>query len=314
MNEPELLNCINSSFKIRFSPAGVYAFNRKTGVNILFDQTIPLKKQWANAPRQVSIALTNKCDLNCPHCYSPKNPGMISFDILTDWLLELDANGCIGVGLGGGEPTLYPHLLELCSFAAKKTKLAIIMTTHGHLLSDHLLHELKDKINFIRVSMDGVGPTYEKSRGRPFTFLLERLRSLRGKIKFGINYLVNATTINDIDEAICLASDYGATEFLLIPEVPVGRGKGIDDETVVKLQDWVKYYQGDVPLSVSRGGSEGLPACDPFSSETELEAFAHIDAQGVIKRTSYDKKGIKVYDDGIISALNMLKKIDTRGV
>lgn len=151
---------INSSFKIRLGPDGLHFFNRSTGINILVDEIKPPESAWSVAPRHVSVALTNACDLACPHCYAPKNPAALDFDRLTCWLNDLDANGCDGVGFGGGDPTLYPRLTELCSFAAKKTNLAITMTTNAHQLSDQLLEKLAGNLHFVRVSMDGVGPTY----------------------------------------------------------------------------------------------------------------------------------------------------------
>jgi MoaA/NifB/PqqE/SkfB family radical SAM enzyme len=296
-----------SRLKIRFGPGGTHIFNRKTGINVLLDESIPPKNIWAKAPRQVSIALTNKCDLNCQHCYAPKSSSMVDYDKITNWLLELDTNGCVGVGFGGGEPTLYPKLAELCSYTAKNTNLAIIMTTHAHRLTDQLLDRLNGNIHFIRVSMDGVGSTYESIRHRPFNNLLERISALKRITFFGINYVVNSITINDIDIAVNLAASLGASEFLLIPEVSVGRGKRIDNDTTVKLQNWVNNYNGAVPLAISEGASEGLPSCNPFKNERGIHSFAHIDANGIIKRTSYNENGIYISSDGVVAALQKLQ-------
>lgn len=133
MMEP-IVEKMNGAFfsKRRYSPDGVHFFDRATGLNILLDEIIPPKELWSKAPRQVSVALTNTCDLACPHCYAPKQKAALDFSSLTQWLLELDQNGCIGVGFGGGEPTLYPRLTELLSFATTQTNLAVTMTTHGH--------------------------------------------------------------------------------------------------------------------------------------------------------------------------------------
>jgi len=300
---------VDSFLKIRFGPAGTHLFNRKTGVNVLLDEIIPPKTIWAAAPRQVSIALTNNCDLKCPHCYASKTPGMIDYDDVTNWLSELDLNGCIGVGFGGGEPTLYPKLIELCYYTSHKTELAVIMTTHAHNLTDRLLNKLKGNVHFIRVSMDGVGSTYENIRNRPFDILLERITKLSSITAFGINYLVNSKTIRDIDTAIHISADLGVSEFLLIPEVPVGRGKGIDNETTIELQNWVNHYRGPVRLAVSEGSAEGFPTCNAFKNETGLNSFVHIDAHGIIKQTSYDTNGIDIRKDGVMAALNRLKAI-----
>lgn len=300
-------NIANSRLKVRVGPAGLHFFNRITGINILIDETRPPANTWSAAPRHVSFALTNACDLTCPHCYAPKNPAILAFDRLTGWLADLDANGCIGVGFGGGEPTLYPRLTELCSYAARKTNLAVTMTTHAHRLSDQLLNELAVDLHFVRVSMDGVGPTYESIRGRPFDSLIERITALARVARFGINFVVNSKTVGDLDAAVKLATDFGASEFLLLPEEPVGRGDGIDKETTITLRKWVTEYRGSVPLAVSESGAEGLPTCDPLKAEAGLAAFAHIDASSVLKRTSYDKSGVLIREDGVMAALDKLK-------
>src|SRR5436190_18664640 len=78
--------------RIRFGPSGMHVFDRRSGFNVLFDEVQPPKEVWAAAPRQVSIALTNACDLACPHCYAPKDHGALKFETLVAWLDELDSN------------------------------------------------------------------------------------------------------------------------------------------------------------------------------------------------------------------------------
>lgn len=59
--------------KLRVGPDGLHLFDRRTGLNMLFDEIEAPEEQWSRAPRQVSIALTNACDLACSFCYAPKN-------------------------------------------------------------------------------------------------------------------------------------------------------------------------------------------------------------------------------------------------
>jgi hypothetical protein len=49
--------------KVRTGPDGVHLFDRNSGLNVLFDEALVPKHRWSRAPRQVSIALTNACDL-----------------------------------------------------------------------------------------------------------------------------------------------------------------------------------------------------------------------------------------------------------
>jgi MoaA/NifB/PqqE/SkfB family radical SAM enzyme len=295
-----------SHLKIRFGAAGLHLFDRTTGMNLLIDEISLPSSMWSTAPRQVSIALTNACDLVCPHCYAPKNPAAMNFERLTSWLTDLDANGCISVGFGGGEPTLYPRLAQLCTYAAEKTGLAVTMTTHAHHLSDLLLEDLSGNVHFIRVSMDGVAATYESLRGRSFATLIQRIKALNKHFPFGINFVVNSKTIDDLDNAIDLAEELDCSEFLLLPEEATLKTGGIDNDTRRMLQEWVGNYRGCVPLAVSESGAEGLPICNPLIAETGLDAFAHIDASGILKRTSYSTDGVQIIEDGVMPALRKL--------
>lgn len=293
--------------KIRMGPSGVHLFDRMTGLNLLVDEIIPPQTAWATTPRQVSIALTNACDLTCAHCFAPKAPATLNFDHVTAWLDELDSNGTIGVGFGGGEPTLYPRFADLCTYATRNTSLAVTFTTHGHHLDDSMLMALKSNVHFVRVSMDGVRETYSRIRGRAFEALLRRLEEIRTVVPFGINYVVNSDTLPDIDAAMEFAQAFGASEFLLLPEQSINEQGGISDVVAESLQDWVNNYTGSMRLAISERGAEGMPICNPFIHESGLRAYAHIDACGILKATSYDREGFAIGSEGIMPAIAKLQ-------
>lgn len=297
---------LRPQLKVRAGPDGIHLFDRKSGLNLLLDEANIPVELWSAAPRQISVALTNACDLHCPYCYAPKLTANLDSERLVAWLGELDTNGCLGVGFGGGEPTLRRDLPELCRYAAEHTGLAVTFTTHGHRLDDRLAADLRGNVHFIRVSMDGVSATYETLRGTSFSSLRRRFDTVRELAPFGINFVVNSLTLPDLDAAVALGAEVGASEFLLLPEQPVrGRG-GIDNSTVQALRNWVNSYQGTIPLSVSTVGAGGLPICNPLTGETGLRAYAHIDALGVLKRSSYDEAGIFIGAGGMMQALKAL--------
>ena len=287
--------------KVRFSPAGVHVFDRASGLNVLLDEARPPSSTWASAPRQLSIALTNACDLACPHCYAPKTRGTLELRRLTSWLDEVDANGAMGVGFGGGEPTLYPKFTELCRYEA-----------HGHHLTEDLIAALRGNVHFVRISMDGVGSTYESLRGRAFAAFQQQLNRLKTLAPFGINYVVNAQTLPDLDDATSLAAKAGASEFLLLPEQPINGCGGITPDIECSLRAWVHGYNGTVRLAISERGADGMPTCDPCEAEAGLRAYAHIDAHGILKPTSYDHDGIAIDDNGVIAALQLLEQRFTK--
>lgn len=295
-------------WKLRGGPAGLHLFNRITGLNVLSDE-VPLPAAlWSRAPRHVSIALTNRCDLSCAHCYAPKSRGELPYDTLTRWLTELDANGTLGVGFGGGEPTLYRRFSELCRHAARKTSLSVTFTTHGHHIDSAMADELRGAVHFIRVSMDGVGDTYESIRRRSFPALKDRLLLIRGISNFGINIVVNERTIPELDEAAAVAEDAGAAELLLLPQMAVRRVGAITDVTMQALRRWVDEYSGPLKLCINETHADGLPTCDPLVAERGLRAYAHIDAAGFIKPSSYHMDGAPIGPGGVLDALDQLSR------
>lgn len=255
----------------------------------------------------MSIALTNLCDLQCAYCYAPKHQAKLSVESVAAWLEELDKGGCMGVGFGGGEPTLHPQFAEICQHAAEETQLAVTFTTHGHRLVPPLLERLAGNVHFIRVSVDGVKATYETQRGKRFSALLEHLRDARKLAPLGINVVVNERTIHELDALAEVANDVNASELLLLPQQATSSTGAASDTVRHELDRWVRSYVGKVRLSVSVAGSEGLPTCDPLPQEKGLRAYAHIDASGVIKASSYEVVGARIGADGVLAAMTRLK-------
>jgi len=296
------------SLKLRASPAGLHIFDRRTGLNWLLDDVRIPPSSWAAGPRQVSVALTNACELSCTHCYAPKTPAILDATRVIEWLVELDRNGTLGVGFGGGEPTLHPKFAALCCDVAMRTGLAVTFTTHAHRIDANLANALRGSVHFLRLSMDGVGATYEAIRGRPFAEFLRHLDIARTIAPFGLNYVVNRFTVADLDSAAELASTIGASELLLLPEQPVGNGRRIDSTSRKFLADWVIGYRGRVQLTVSEAGADGLPTCDPLAAEQGIRSYVHIDANGVLKRTSFEASGVRIGVQGLMSAVDVLRR------
>lgn len=296
-----------AGFRVRLGPSGLHLFDRTSGLNVLFDEIKLPDHMWSLAPRQVSIALTNSCNLTCPFCFAPKNRASLSLEAIASWLVDLNAHGTFGVGFGGGEPTLYPAFAELCAFATRNTQLAITFTTHGHWLDDDLIVRLIGNVHFIRLSMDGVGKTYQQFRGRGFSEFRARLECVRTVAPFGINYVVNDQTLPDLNAACEVAAEAGAVELLLLPEEPTNGRPGIDKPTLASLREWVSGHAGKLRLSMSERQSDGFPAIDPVRNDVGLRAYAHVSADGVLKRSSYDCGGAPISDDGILAALGQLR-------
>ncbi len=280
--------------KIRLDNNGVHLFDRLSGLNLLFDEIVVPDSRIHPAPRFVSMALTNACDLQCSFCYAPKHIGRLPIKTVIRWAMELDDGGCMGIGLGGGEPTLHPDFVAICKKLSTETNLAVSFTTHGHHLTSATASELYGSVHFLRLSMDGYGETYAQLRGRSFPAFLEKIKLAKTIAPFGINYVVNDKTIQHLDSAAQIIFDLGAVELLLLPERPVGNRKPLHSLTWERLLDWIKRNQ-DYRIALSDTPSlEGIPILSPFSDSDGLTAYAHIDASGNLRQSSFSSERVRI--------------------
>jgi MoaA/NifB/PqqE/SkfB family radical SAM enzyme len=298
-------------FAIRADSNGVHIHDRATGLNVLLDEVRVPRQAWALAPRYVSIALTNACELRCPFCYAPKSPARLDASDVVRWVRDLDASGCLGVGFGGGEPTAHPKFAAICREVSNSTSLAVTMTTHAHRFDEKLAESLRGYVHFVRVSVDAVGVGYERIRGRSFDQLVDRIALVSTLAPFGINMVVGAGTLDELDRVAAFAADVGATELLLLPQQSTSTSAGLTDADENRLGDWIRRYRGPVRLAVSRLGTpEGLPLADPFADDEPLSAHGHIDAFGQLRTDAYSARGVRV-GASIHDAIDRLRKEGT---
>jgi MoaA/NifB/PqqE/SkfB family radical SAM enzyme len=287
----------------RRDPKGLHYFSRDTGLNVLLDEVSCPPSEWSVAPRHVSIALTNACDMGCRYCYAPKHRSRLDPGDVLAWARELDSLGCFGIGFGGGEPTLYPGFAPLCRHVATETGLSVSVTTHGHRFTQALCDDLRGCVHLVRVSMDGIGKVYEANRGRPFGQLIERITTIRRTARFGINYLVNAETVSDLSSAADLAFDLGAVEMLLLPEVTPTGAMNLDAATHRSLETWIDANYGAYRLSISSLAAHHvklpwLPVNDPAHPDREL---MHIDASGMLRSSAFADTGARICEYSTLS-------------
>lgn len=202
--------------KIRYSSEGVHLFDRETGLNILLDEFDVPKCRLSSAPANVSIALTNACNLNCRHCFAPKEDVSLDFESLKGWLRELESSGCLGVGFGGGEPLLYSHFYDVISYVHDATDMACTVTTNGTLLTERAIDVISQTVDFMRVSTNG--------RSLPNSLISK----LSDKIKLGINMLLNRDTITCLESEVTRYAKLGVQEILLLPQMPTKAVDGVD--------------------------------------------------------------------------------------
>lgn len=292
----------------RFSTAGVHLFDRVTGLNVLIDEVDVADTETSLAPRHLSIALTNACELHCNYCYAAKHPAMLDARLVVAWAVELDRAGCLGIGLGGGEPTAHPRFSRICQQIASTTAMAVTFTTHGHRMTRELAETLHGSVHFARLSVDGVGATYERLRGRPFAAVTAAAQLLRSIAPLGVNTVVNADTVGELDAIAQFAVDVGASELLLLPQQPTAATEGISPTDAGRLVTWIHQSEHPLRLAISRSGlEEAAGGVNLVPGERPMDAHLHVDAGGILRPDSFATAGVTI-KDSILSAVRELRE------
>jgi radical SAM protein with 4Fe4S-binding SPASM domain len=104
-----------------------------------------------------------------------------------------------------GEPLMHPHLVEMISYAHKRS-IETHVTTNGTLLTEDLMRALLDSgLTRISFSMDGVGDTYQRIRGFDYAQLEDRIRTvlrLRDTLGSDIQVELSVTIFDETEKDI----------------------------------------------------------------------------------------------------------------
>ncbi len=276
--------------KLRTEPLGLHYFDRKTGLHFLLDEFETSVTEYSIAPRTLSLAITNKCNLNCSFCHIEKGKTSLSVDTIIKLCKEFDRLGTFDIAIGGGEPLIHKDLPQICKRIWEETSLGLSITTNGTLLNSELISELKNYVSFLRISIDSVNQNVYKSiRNYDIDVIASKLLLLKNKIPFGINAVINSQTILDLNKLLEFALKYGAEELLLLPEINNNEFVLAKSEWKY-LENWVTDNMDRIPLRIIDRARKMINVPMLFDSQEYFEDYKYVDVNLKIKNSSYEKE------------------------
>lgn len=186
---------------------------------------------WKDAPKFTDRSLTKRavvwigqtCNLRCYFCYflnriaDPTHPehDFLSMDKLKKMFHTLRYDyGCTSIDIQGGEPTIYPQMLELVKYCRKIGLIPTIITNAQVLGKPGLAEKYKEAglYDFL-ISMHGVGETHDaavcrKGAWKKLEAAMERL--VEAQVPFRFNCVVTSTTAPTVPEVARMAVKYNA--------------------------------------------------------------------------------------------------------
>lgn len=156
--------------------------------------------------KTIHINLTNDCNLRCKHCYMSAGFNMkteLDKEKLVNFIEEFSRlNGKTDVVLSGGEPLMYSSLCNVI-INLKRLGHKIILFTNGILINESNIAFLKENVDEIQISMEGITRQYYESvRGLgTYDSLIRALKLVQEK---HIPLTLAVTVLDDVLEDISL--------------------------------------------------------------------------------------------------------------
>lgn len=178
------------------------------------------------APIYVRIKPTNYCNHKCYYCSyadhvlglrdSVNRQDQIPWKKMEEILFDLADMGVKAVTFsGGGEPLVYPHIVESME-SILKNGIDLSIITNGHLLNEERAEVLANA-KWVRISFDSANAeTYAKVRQLPLEAFHEVCENIRrfSKIKkkdceLGINFVINHENADQVYEMARMVKELG---------------------------------------------------------------------------------------------------------
>ncbi len=179
-------------------------------------------------PLNITLSPSPKCNSRCLTCNIwMKREDELSLD---EWDKVLTSLGRAPYWftISGGEPLMYPHVVELAQLAYEHCRPGIInIPTNGILPNipervERIARLCPESQLIINLSLDGVGKKHDVIRGiegnfEKFEKRLDQLLSLRQRLSnliVGIHSVVSVFSVGHLDELIDYADRSGADQFI----------------------------------------------------------------------------------------------------
>jgi radical SAM protein with 4Fe4S-binding SPASM domain len=179
-----------------------------------------------SSPLDAHFAVTTRCNMYCKGCYNTaKGDECIDIDLnkakrIIDNLAKLSV---LSVSYGGGEPTLYPHIIELAEYTRTKNILPN-MTTNGLTMTENFAKQCKvfGNVHFSVHKPTDIDIAFKSA---------DVYRKQTGK-KAGLNLLITTEMLPLLDDIVSRANKSSFNKILFLRYKKTIKNADIDDMSV----------------------------------------------------------------------------------
>jgi len=273
---------------------------KKLGVNFIVNAS------WAGVPKQREITQnggfnvpwfllvdpTERCNYTCVGCWagSYDRAHELSFERFDKLMQEAKDLGIYFIVVSGGEPTVYPHLLDIFK---KHNDMAFMFYTNGSLINEKYAEKLAEIGNAVPcISLEGFKEKTDWRRGEgAFDKAMKAMDNLKkAGVPFGYSVTETSQNVEEIlsDEFVDFMIDKGAKIAWYFQYIPTGRDPDvklmISPEQRLYSYKRVNYIRANKPLFAADFWNDG-----PYTGGciAGSRSYLHITADGGIEPCAF---------------------------
>jgi radical SAM family uncharacterized protein len=152
--------------------------------------------------------LLYRCNLECQMCpfWRREDEPLLTIADEVRMMNALERAGVSFLGFEGGEPLLRPELPAILEEAHARFHTSVV--TNGWLLSQRF-RELRKHLEYLFVSLDGIGETHDRLRGIPRSFerAVAGIRTVGGDVPTAISHTVTKDNLGHAERLVALAEE-----------------------------------------------------------------------------------------------------------
>lgn len=227
-------------------------------------------------PKVISFTLTNHCNLRCHMCgqwgikgYMKKNSYHnpdLPVSLWEKTVNEIAKHNVQAVCIRGGEPFLYPEVIDLLTHIKSKN-LHISIDTNGTLLKKYAEDIVKLKIDALNISIDGPSEIHNKVRGvkNCFQQIEESIKETKKyesqnntKINKTVCFTISEPSYKGLDEMPDVTRQLGIENLCIVPYYYYHEETGESYEHIMKkyftcqANSWQGFYRKESGININQ--------------------------------------------------------------
>jgi MoaA/NifB/PqqE/SkfB family radical SAM enzyme len=226
---------------------------------------------------KIVIELTNRCNLNCHHCFSGRHGGRddLPLAILERVWAEAKCDGFDLLSFTGGDPTVYRHFAQALRRTAEAGYRFTFNTNGWNFASTYMkVLPYRQQLEIIVFSLDGASEaTHDRLRGRGSYRRVMQAVSIcvMEDLPFAINMVITAHNRHELRAMAQLAPRLGSRglRFGHLMPAPLTTAQGFDlspwERKQVEAEIWHLRSESSIPIAIAPGyHTTNLFPCTPL--------------------------------------------------